>query len=190
MERELKQKGSNHIVKVVLFGPESTGKTTLSKALANHYNTVWVPEFARTYLQKKWDKEKKTIEPTDLLPIAVGQMNLENKLAKKANKILFCDTDLLQYKVYSEVYYHGKVQPLLDKAALENAYNLYLLTYIDTPWIADDLRDRPNDREFMFQAFKNALEKYNRPYKWLKGSSEQRLKTAVNRIDKLLAKNG
>src|SRR5680860_118066 len=82
MEEKLKQK-SSMISKVVLFGPESTGKTTLSEQLARHYNTVWVPEYAREYLQKKWNDERKTCEPQDLLPIAVGQMRLENELTEK-----------------------------------------------------------------------------------------------------------
>lgn len=186
MEAELRQKEHHGIKKIVLFGPESTGKTTLSKLLAKHYNTVWVPEYARPYLQEKWDEEGKTIEPEDLLPIAKGQIKSENLLAKKANKFLFCDTDLLQYKVYSEIYYNGKVQPLLDKAALENSYDLYLLTYIDAPWEADDLRDRPHDREFMFNAFENTLKKHNRPYEILKGNIPSRMDAAVATIDKLL----
>ena len=87
MEEKFKQEPSS-IIKVVLFGPESTGKTTLSQDLAKHYNTVWVPEYAREYLQDKWDREGKTCEPKDLLPIAEGQIKLENSLAKKANEIL------------------------------------------------------------------------------------------------------
>ena len=101
MEEKYKQEPSD-ILKVVLFGPESTGKTTLSEQLARHYNTVWVPEYARDYLQEKWNNERKTCEPHDLLPIAEGQMRLENRLTKKATKILVCDTDLLETKVYSE----------------------------------------------------------------------------------------
>lgn len=80
MEEALKQDDIN-IIKVVLFGPESTGKTTLSKQLARHYNTVWAPEYAREYLQDKWNNERKTCEPKDLIPIAIGQMALENSLA-------------------------------------------------------------------------------------------------------------
>ncbi|NNK73794.1 MAG: ATP-binding protein, partial [Flavobacteriaceae bacterium] len=87
MEEKLKQQESN-CLKVVIFGPESTGKTTLSEQLARHYNTVWVPEYARQYLQDKWNNERKTCEPKDLLPIAVGQMELENKLAKKTDSVL------------------------------------------------------------------------------------------------------
>ena len=70
-------------IKVVLFGPESTGKTTLAKQIARYYNSVWVPEYAREYLQKKWNNERKTCEQSDLLPIAIGQMEIENRSAKK-----------------------------------------------------------------------------------------------------------
>lgn len=185
MEKKLQQKPVN-IIKIVLFGPESTGKTTLSYQLARHYNTVWAPEYAREYLQKKWNNERKTCENADLIPIAIGQMKLENKLAKKADKVLICDTDLLETKVYSEEYYGGHVNPKLDKAAIENQYDLYLLTYIDTPWEADDLRDRPEQRLQMFNAFEKALKKYNRNYIVLKGSKEERLKKAKQAIDKLL----
>jgi len=185
MEKTLKQDNIN-IIKVVLFGPESTGKTTLSKQLARHYNTVWVPEYAREYLQNKWNNERKTCENSDLVPIAYGQMKLENELAKKADKILICDTDLLETKVYSEEYYGGLVNEALEKAAKENTYDLYLLTYIDTPWEADDLRDRPEQRLEMFKAFENALIKHNRNYILLKGNNKNRLKTAVAKIDKIL----
>ena len=186
MEKKLRQKKIN-LVKVVLFGPESTGKTTLSGQLARHYNTVWAPEFAREYLQDKWNNERKTCEADDLIPIAIGQIKLENSLAKKADKVLICDTDLLETKVYSEEYYGGFVDENLDKAAKENQYDLYLLTYIDTPWEADDLRDKPGERLEMFTAFENALKKYHRPYLLLKGNKETRFKNAVNAIDKLIA---
>lgn len=185
MEEKLKQTKIN-IVKVVLFGPESSGKTTLSKHLARHYNTVWAPEYARDYLQNKWNNQRKTCEISDMLPIAEGQMRLENKLAKKADRILFCDTDLLETKVYSEEFYGGFVHPDLEKAAIQNTYDLYLLTYIDAPWKKDDLRDRPEQRPEMFNAFENALKKNHRPYILLKGSKKDRLETAIIEIDQLL----
>ncbi|MDO9593789.1 MAG: ATP-binding protein [Lutibacter sp.] len=185
MEEKLKQTDIN-IVKVVLFGPESSGKTTLSKLLARHYNTVWVPEYARDYLQNKWNNQRKTCEISDMLPIAEGQMKLENKLAKKADRILICDTDLLETKVYSEEFYGGFVDPYLEKAALQNTYDLYFLTYIDAPWKKDDLRDRPEQRLEMFNAFENALIKNHRPYVLLKGEKKDRLETAIREIDKIL----
>jgi NadR type nicotinamide-nucleotide adenylyltransferase len=186
MEKELKQNPIN-LVKVVLFGPESSGKTTLSRHLARYYHTVWAPEFAREYLQKKWNNERKTCEAEDLLPIAVGQMKLENNLAKRADKILICDTDLLETKVYSEEFYGGFVDKKLDEAASENQYDLYLLTYIDTPWEEDDLRDRPELRLEMFKAFEKALIDNNRPYILLKGDKETRLKNAVKAFDNIIA---
>ena len=186
MEKNLRQEQAN-IVKIVLFGPESTGKTTLSTQLARHYNTVWAPEFAREYLQNKWNNQRKTCENSDLIPIAIGQMKLENELVKKADKVLICDTDLLETKVYSQEYYGGFVDPKLDKAAKENKYDLYLLTYIDTPWEADDLRDRPEIRLEMFNAFEKALKDHNKNYILLKGDKETRLEKAIGAIDKILA---
>ncbi|HCD23050.1 MAG TPA: nicotinate-nucleotide adenylyltransferase, partial [Flavobacteriaceae bacterium] len=117
MEEQYRQDPSN-LVKVVLFGPESTGKTTLSEQLARYYSTLWVPEYARQYLQDKWNEERKTCEPQDLLPIAQGQIFLENKLSKKADRLLICDTDLLETKVYSEAYYLGYCDPILERNAL------------------------------------------------------------------------
>jgi NadR type nicotinamide-nucleotide adenylyltransferase len=186
MEKELTQDPIN-IVKIVLFGPESSGKTTLSRQLARHYNTVWAPEFAREYLQEKWNNERKICEKSDLIPIAVGQMNLENSLAKKADKLLICDTDLLETKVYSEEFYGGVVDGTLNKAAHKNEYDLYLLTYIDTPWEEDDLRDRAAQRLEMFTAFENALKKHKKNYILLKGGKETRLKNAIESIDKIIA---
>ena len=187
MEEKYRQQPTN-CIKVVLFGPESTGKTTLSRQLARYYNSVWVREYAREYLQNKWNNERKICEPIDLLPIASGKMALENELAKKTDSVLICDTDLLETKVYAEAYYSGVCDPLLEKYALENTYDLYFLTYIDTPWEADDLRDKPQEREAMFKVFEMALKKYNRPYVLLKGDKKERLETAVGHIDKLMRK--
>jgi NadR type nicotinamide-nucleotide adenylyltransferase len=185
MEETLKQQPSS-CLKIVLFGPESTGKTTLAQQLARHYNSVWVPEYAREYLQSKWNNERKTCEAEDLIPIAIGQMELENKLSQKTESVLICDTDLLETKVYSEEYYCGSCDSILEKYALENTYDLYFLTYIDSPWEQDDLRDKPNERELMFKAFKNTLVKYKRPFILLKGSKKERLEEAIKHIDLLL----
>jgi len=188
MEEALRQAPSD-LVKVVLFGPESTGKTTLAQDLAAHYNTLWVPEYAREYLQDKWDRVQRSCEAEDLLPIARGQMRLENGLSTRANSLLVCDTDLLETKVYSEAYYLGYCDPELEKHALENQYDLYFLTYIDVPWEKDDLRDRPDQRLEMFEFFREALEVNQRRFVILRGSREQRLKTAISHIDNLLIMN-
>jgi NadR type nicotinamide-nucleotide adenylyltransferase len=141
MEENLKQQKAD-VIKIAMFGPESTGKTTLSIQLADYYKTEWVPEFARDYLQKKWDDNQGICDVSDMMPIAYGQTKLENEKLAKANKYLFCDTNLMVTKVFSEVYY-DYCDPLLDEAAKQHQYDLFFLTYIDVPWEKDDLRDSP-----------------------------------------------
>lgn len=186
MEEILGQQASN-CLKICLFGPESSGKSTLSRKLSQHYHAPLVTEYAREYLQDLWDNQKKICRPKDLLPIAKGQMRLENKAAQQAQDLIICDTDLLTTKTYSEVYYNGWCPEALYKFALQNTYDLYLLTYIDTPWQADDLRDKPEQREEMFAHFKEALDRYHRPYILVKGSLQERFIFATNHINKLLS---
>lgn len=184
MEKELGQIESDSI-KIVLFGPESTGKTVLAKALAAHYKTGFVREYSRAYALKKKEKQEILTE-ADVMLIARGQMELENELAAKSEKLLICDTNLLETKVYAEVYYDGFYNEDLTSYAIKNTYDLYFLTYIDVPWEADEVRDKPNERESMFKAFKTALIEYNKPYVLLEGSFEERFNLAVKHIDKIL----
>lgn len=184
MEETLRQADST-CIKICLFGPESSGKSTLSRKLSQHYNAPLVPEYARDYLQKLWDQKQLICRPKDLLPIAQGQIQLENKAALSTEDIIICDTDLLTTKVYSEAYYDSWCPELLKKMALKNEYDLYLLTAIDIPWEEDDLRDRPERREEMFTYFKETLDKYNRPYILVKGSLENRMNIAIEAIKNL-----
>lgn len=174
------------MIKVVLFGPESSGKTTLAAALAAHYKTRWVPEYMRLYLEKKWKEKKELITQDDLIPIAKGQLACEVDAAKKVDDLLICDTNLLELKVYSDYYYDGFCPDFIKKEATKNNYDIYLLTYIDVPWEADKLRDRPNNREEMFALFELELKKHQFPYVILKGDPEKRLRRAITVIDKLL----
>lgn len=185
MEAKLEQRGPRNLLKIVLFGPESTGKTTLAQMLAKHYNTRWVPEYMREYLQLKWDTQQKQCEPQDLLPIAEGQIALENQMAAEADELLFCDTNLLELVVYSRAYYEEFVDLRLLKPALKAQYDLYFLTYIDVPWVEDDLRDRPLQRDHMFGRFKNTLDENDLPYRVLQGNLQQRFETAVKIIEEL-----
>lgn len=187
MEEKLKQ-GDSNCIKIVLFGPESTGKTTLAKQLSRHYKTFWVPEYSRAYAERNLEANL-SLTKDDVLPIAIGQMKLENELAQKTDSILICDTDLLETKVYAEFYYPNYSNPVLEKFAVLNSYDLYFLTDINIPWDYDGIRDKPNEREGMFKAFEDALIKYKKPYVLLKGNKNERFNLAVSYIDNLLNEN-
>jgi nicotinamide riboside kinase len=183
MEENLTQKQST-IVRVALFGPESTGKTTLAKQLAEHFETAWVPEFARDYLQEKWGKTAQVCNAQDMLPIALGQIKLENETLSIANKHLFCDTNVLVTKVFSEVNY-GFCDPLLNEAAQKHEYDLFLLTDIDVPWEKDNLRSTPENRESVFTIFKQTLIENNKPFICISGDTNFRINKAIALIDDL-----
>jgi nicotinamide riboside kinase len=183
MEKNLRQQKTN-IIKIALFGPESTGKTTLAKQLADYYETEWVPEFARDYLQIKWEENKQICTEGDMMPIAYGQVALENEKLETAQKYLFCDTNLMVTKVFSEVYY-GVCNPLLNEAALAHEYDLFFLTDIDVPWEKDDIRDNPNKRETVFSVFKQTLIDNKKPFITISGDRESRLVKATEIIDNL-----
>ncbi|MDY0090493.1 MAG: DUF4301 family protein [Flavobacteriaceae bacterium] len=180
MEEAVRQKETS-IIKIVLYGPESTGKTTLTKELATHFETIWIPEFSRQYLQKKFDKTGIICEESDLLPIVVGQTELENEAILNANKILFCDTNAVSTKVYSD-YYYGQSSPLLEKIVSKHRHDLYLLTDIDVPWVSDDLRDRPNNREELLEFFENELIHLEKPYIKISGNRTTRFQKATKII--------
>lgn len=187
MEKSLEQKPTDSL-KVVLFGPESTGKTSLAEELAHHYNTLYVPEFSRILAETK-GAQGMMLTKDDVLPIAVGQMQLENKQAYKCNRLLICDTDLLETEVYAKYYYEGYCPDSVEKYARINHYDLYLLTYIDVPWEADGIRDQPKNRLQMYHMFEQALIDLKRPFVVVKGSFEERLQICKTQIDKLLKQN-
>jgi NadR type nicotinamide-nucleotide adenylyltransferase len=187
MEKALTQEDSD-CIKVVLYGPESSGKTTLAKALAESHHTEWVPEYMRSYLQTKWDDKKQRIEKVDLLPIAKGQISSENEITKKANRVVFCDTNLRELKVYSTYYYDGFCPSEILRAVDHHNYDHYFLTQIDTPWEADDLRDRPYDRKKLFRIFEQELLDCNLPYTLLEGSLSERIQKATQVLQTLKQK--
>jgi len=113
-------------------------------------------------------------QKSDLLPIAHGQVSLENKRIQQANEYLFCDTCLLELMVYSYLYY-GKCHPQIERAALTHHYHTLFLTYVDVPWQPDDLRDKPHERESVFAFFEQHLNAHSIQYHILKGSLEERI---------------
>jgi len=167
------------IKKIAIIGPESTGKSTLSEALASALHTVWVPEYAREYLQHL----ERPYILADLALIAKGQIELENSLLKQASEYLICDTTLDIIAVWS----HHKYQycdPIIEQAILECNYDLYIVTDIDFPWEDDPLREHPEAhmRSHFFEVYKNIAQKSGKPYMIASGTPIERLNAALEAI--------
>ena len=174
------------IIKVVIIGPESTGKSTLSEQLANHYETNWCPEYAREYLTKNGTD----YAYTDLLTIARGQIELEEEYIKITNDpLLFIDTDMYVMKVWSEFVYGKCHQYILEQIA-KRKYDLYLLCNIDLPWTPDELREYPDieRRKELYKIYKDLMT--NQPVPWIEitGNYENRLNKATEAVDRLIKK--
>ena len=184
MEKKFEQ-STRDCLKVVLFGPESTGKSTLAMQLAKHYDTIFVPEYSRIYAEMQL-LANKPLTKEDVVEIAHGQLKLETELLPKANRILFCDTDLLETKVYSEMYYDGYCPPQLEDFAKRKTCDLYLLTCVDLPWVADNIRDKPQNRQQQFDIFETALKTYNKPYEIIEGTVNERLQNAIRFVNNLI----
>ena len=178
MEKVYGFTGKDMIRKFVLTGPESTGKSTLAEALAKHYQTVWVQEYARSYLERL----QQPYEKNDLIEIARGQLKLEDKMLKKANKVLICDTDLTVIKIWYQHRY-GKVHPFIMDNLNKRHYDLYLLPDVDLPWKYDPQREHPHLREYFFSLYEKELRTRGIEYVILKGPVEQRFANAVNAIE-------
>lgn len=171
------------IKNIILTGPESTGKSTLAKQLAQIYNTVWVPEFARTYLEGL----NRPYRADDLLKIAQGQCDLESFFSKKTNQYLFCDTSMLVMKIWSE-YRFGKCHPWILEQ-LENEENaIYVLCGTDLPWVYDEQRENPNDRKELYEKYLSELNFYQKEFIEVAGSQEVRVSQVVKFINQ--NKNG
>jgi len=167
------------LIKIALLGPESTGKSILCEALAKHYQTVWVPEYARKYIGSL--NRKYTLE--DVLHCAEMQMKKEEELAIQANRFLFCDTELINIKVWcTDVF--KTVPAWIEQQLIVNPYDLHLLTYPDITFITDNVRENPHRRDFFFNWYKQELESYDFPYEIIKGTSEDRIKNAISSIEK------
>ena len=166
--------------KIVIIGPESTGKSTLSTQLAAHYHTVWCPEYARDYLLK----HGKEYTYDDLLTIAKGQLSLEEELSKKANQYYFIDTNMYVMKVWCEVVYNNCHRWILNQIATRQ-YDLYLLCDVDLPWVQDELREYPDlhRRRQLFKMYKDLLIHDGTPWITISGSEGQRLQIAIQQID-------
>lgn len=170
------------MIRVAITGPESSGKSDLAKALAEHFDTVYAPEFARIYLEKKGPD----YSFEDLDQICRGQIAEEEKAMAVANKICFFDTDMLVLKIWSK-YRFGRISNFVKQSALLHNYDHYLLCKPDLPWSPDLLRESPSreEREVLFNLYKNELESGNCSYSIVDGQGDERLDSAINVLKKL-----
>ncbi|NDE79029.1 MAG: ATPase [Chitinophagaceae bacterium] len=181
--------------KIVVIGPESTGKSTLCRQLAEHFETVWCPEYAREYLLTNG----KDYSYTDLLTIAKGQIageeNWAELLEKRAAPLLeqdydipyFIDTNMVVMKVWAEFVFN-KCHPYIEEQLAKRKYDHYLLCEPDLEWEKDELREYPDleTREKLFFIYKNYLEQQSIPWTLIKGKNEDRIQSAIRTVNKIL----
>ncbi|MDP4282549.1 MAG: ATP-binding protein [Bacteroidota bacterium] len=170
---------NSKLLKIAVTGPESTGKSILTEQLAHHYHTNFVPEYAREYI----DKLQRPYNQEDILVIAQNQILNEHTLEKQANQIIFCDTELIVTKIWSEVKY-SSCDPWILKTILENPYDLYLLCNIDIPWVDDPQREHPQMREYLFNLYFRELTDRKVSFAIVNGLGMRRLHNAVRIIEK------
>lgn len=180
--------------KIVVIGPESTGKSTLCGYLANYYNTLWCPEFARAYLLENGT----SYTANDLIKITKGQLDAEQKHAEALQsqidqtgiiKPLIIDTDMYVMKVWSEYVFGTCPTFILDEINKQD-FDLYLLCKPDIPWVKDELREYPDEkpRQELFQIYKDILINQQTPWVEISGDFEARNQKAVAAIDEVLAR--
>jgi NadR type nicotinamide-nucleotide adenylyltransferase len=174
---------AGRLIRVVLTGSESTGKTSLAAALARHYATVVVPEFVRAFAEQKGS----AISFSDHGPIARGQMALEDEhfeSARGVQRLVFLDTDLLSTVVYCN-HYFGRCPQWIEDAARARRPDLYLLCETDVPWIPDGVRDRGDRRDEMQALFREAVIASGSEYVSIRGAPTERIERATRAIDAL-----
>ncbi len=165
--------------RILILGPESTGKSTLAAALAAYFQEPWVPEVAREYLEKL----DRPYAYEDLLQIGKQQMQLEDELARGAKNYLFCDTDLRVIRVWSQ-HRFGKVDPWVLEELERRTYALILLCATDLPWQADPLREHPDleIREQLFDQYLEITQQSGFSFQLISGDASARLITSVEAI--------
>lgn len=172
---------------ISITGPESSGKTFLAKHLASYYNTLYVPECARIYLNKL----ERPYKQEDLTHIAREQLEAEELTIAQAQEkelpFIFCDTDFLVLKIWSEFKY-GKADSLINTLWQQHRYKHSLLTYPDLPWEPDPQREHPQQRMRLFEIYETTLKVAKVPFTVIKGIGEQREQHAVDAVDGLLMK--
>ena len=164
--------------RVVIVGPESSGKTTLAEHLSKHFQQPLVPEYAREYINQL----HRSYNFEDLQIIGAEQVRLEEK-AKISNsgKFLVCDTDILVVKVWAMDKF-GKL-PEVARTFIPQPGDLYLITMSDLPWKPDPQRENPEDRDRIFALYIEELEQFSNFYQIIDGSGDSRFEKAISAIE-------
>lgn len=171
------------ILKISITGPESSGKSELSKSLSAYYGTSYAPEYARTFLERTSGE----YDYNDLIEIAKGQLANEEMVLTRAEKLCFFDTDMLVLKIWAEFRF-GKVPEFIETAFQRKRYDHYLLCKPDLTWEADDFRESPNqaERDLLFNIYVDELKKIDASYHIICGVGEERLKSAVEYLKRYI----
>ena len=172
---------AHYVQRVSVFGPESTGKSTLAAALARALDTVYVPEFARAYLESRGG----VLVRPEMDVIGEGQLAMEDAAAGDANRVLVCDTDPLATVVWCEVMY-GEAPAWLVEKARARRYALTLLCEVDLPWENDLVRYLPHDRPGFFARCEAALRAAGRRYTVIRGTGDERTINAIAAVERML----
>ena len=176
------------VVRVVVVGAESTGKTTLAKGLAIHYQTAWVPEYGRPYWEGLLTSSTANFTTDDFVHIAEVQERMEEMLARHANRVLICDTDAFTTWLWHELYLRTDGAPV-HAIADRHQHSLHILCGDEIAWEDDGTRDRPEQRHWFQGRFREELVASGRPFVEVSGSVEERLLQATNAIDRLLTED-
>lgn len=170
------------MLRIAVTGPESTGKSTLAKQLAKYYHTVFIPEYAREYLEKL----NRPYDYHDVEKIALAQIKLENSMMPEAKNLIIADTELVVIKIWME-HKFGKIPGWLTEKIKHREYDLYLLCDIDFPWIFDPQREHPHLRKYFFDKYREEIERRGFQYIIISGSRDTRLSKATQAIDRILS---
>lgn len=177
-----------YAVRVCVVGAESTGKTTLARDLAEHFDTVWVPEYGREYSERKLAQEGDyDFRSEEFAHIAARQCELEDEAARRANRILVCDTDAFTTSIWHRRYMGARSPEVEAIAARHRRHDLYLLTDIGTPFVQDGTRDGEHVRGWMHGVIVEELRAQSRPFRFVNGTRGERLSRAVGYIEELPA---
>lgn len=171
-------------LKIAVVGPESTGKSTISAALAIHYDTLWVPEYARYYCQNL----EQTCTLQDELNMFYGQLALEESIIAVAKKdLIICDTTFLTVKIWSD-YQLGETPKIVLDYLKSHLYDFYILMDIDIPWQEDPLRDFKGLGNYFMDVWRKELKAINANYTVVAGIDNKRLENAIAAIDGFMLK--